>query len=79
MCFICESWERSATDESPERMAALASLGRSLPPITSVICPVCDRLATVTVRARSLVTGTGKEHWADARARYRAENNLAAE
>lgn len=79
MCHLCDDLERHATDESPKRLAALAALGRSLPPITSMVCPVCDRVTVVTIRDHRVVTGAGAEWWASARANYRAENSLPAE
>jgi hypothetical protein len=79
MCFACDSWERVAANESHERLAAFAAAGMPLPTITGMICPVCDRSIVATVRDAELVGGVGVAHWAEARARYRAENFLPIE
>ena len=75
MCFKCgaevENVNRYPT---PEMQAAEAALGRPSPyrEITTMKCPICDRVHLASTAYARLVLGVGDAYWADARAQYQA-------
>ena len=74
MCWKCDFWEKSAIDELGDRKAAAAALGRSMPALTSIKCPICDRSLLATETVASDLSLVGPSHWEEARAAYKAES-----